>query len=1143
MSENAPTVPKSEEEISEDAKNKALEKIKKGISVVNIEEIAEAEAKKAADAYMTESKSGAGFIKKLWKHTFFDEYYRQREINKVREEIKNTGNIYTRRSEKSNPDHVAAMGAITERFVSEYEGTLSEGEEKKVLDAKDAKTITAKTNIQDIVQKYAQGLISKEIFINEKNRVLNTLENDDTTKGPNMYADNLLEIAENARLAVEHGASIKELDLETNIILGKAKSSLKTEAHFNMVDRGVDWMKKSKVGRFVSPAVLSTGVGIAYSLSVGMGKKVLGSQAAAWGTFGAAVAVSSAFAGMNESQRVALERAQHGLEMAEGGTFEKDSKRREQINEHQYQMEKSSVLATKLRGLVFEKDAEGNETIKNIKEEEMSAIFAQLASIEARNSLNAKKRIDLISYTDIGSVEKERTDLTILTAKAKVELRKKIEAGLKGGIPEGETFDSYLAKQAKTVEDSLMGGEQGISAKDKAFSRYKAKRVAMKVGATALSGLVIGGVVQEAVAFFKDDTQGIIEGFLKNGGDENRIQTPLEHLRGWIMNDPSTMGLDNPVTTTVDGVTFNTPEGTSIIKNLDGTFDVLKGDVVISDNIKLSFDADGNLDAGSLARLGETGVVANTTHTLIEGTKQVTQTAAEYVETHEGTQHITRDAWYDNDTLIFDKNELRLDWGGGTGIDADGNYVLNMARMTEDGSFHDGFSVDAQEKMKEGTLKMIFSLSQDTQHHVFEVPIDTNGNAVIDPDSEIGKLFFATEDGQAVFKGRFAEVVQSFGEQDGVEHVKPLATLVGENNNNIESIIPTYDDYPVHNLELPLDTEPPYFIPVVPRTPLETLVAKDKKEKGADKKTGGPIIASILTVEGEKEKTDESIKITQEEYQGMQDDLRMINKKIQSSEGIITVTEDDFKSAYGKKRYQELSFIQEGIPVTFNKSEMQVIGDEIEGILSRATVITPEETIVIVPEKEAMSSPERSPDAMKKDIEMLNKKIQSSEGIIMISEGDFSSEYGRNKYQEMKNIPDGTPVVFNKTELDIIATGLEALLIGNQEKEETVEVIKEKSGETAKIGGPIVAPIIVQEKPKASSLEQVFTSADLLKTGTEFEDTKNTYTVTGVKGWIFKDIKVEVKSKETGEVSKDSFGVSDAENAFKKGSITITKII
>jgi len=1039
MNEKLPVV--SEENISEDAKKQALEKIKKGISVVNIEEIAEAESKKAADAYMTESKSEAGFFKKLWKHTFFDEYYRQREINKVREEIKNTGNIYTRRSEKSNPDHVAAMGAITERFVSEYEGTLSDGEEKKVLDAKDAKTITVKTDIKDIVQKYAQGLISEEIFLNEKNRILNTLEDDNTVKGPKMYADNLLEIAQNARIAIEHGASIKELDLETNIILGKAKSSLKTEAHFNMVDRGVDWMKKTKIGRFVSPAVLSTGVGIAYSLTVGLGKKGLGSQAAAWGTFGAAVAISSAFAGMNESQRVALERAQHGLEMAEGGTFEKDSKRREQIDQYQYQMEKSSELASTLRGLVFEKDAEGKEVLKDIKKEDLEAIFANLASIEARNSLNAKNKIDLISYSNIGSVEQERTDLTILTAMAKVELRKKIEAGLKDGMPKGETFDSYLAKQAKTVEDSLLGGGQGITAQDKAFSKYKAKRVATKVAVTALTGLVIGGAVQEAVAFFKDDTQGIIEGFLKNGGDQNRIQTPLEHLRGWIMNDPSTMGLDNPVTTSIDGYTFNTPEGTSIIKNADGTFDILKGNTIVSDNINLSFDAQGNLDPGSLARLGENGVFANTTHTLVESTKQVTQTAEEYIQTHEGDQHITRDAWYDNDTSEFDKNELRLDWGAhGNGIDAEGNYVLNMARMTEDGSFHDNFSVDAQEKMKEGTLKMIFSLSQDTQHHVFEVPIDAQGNAVIDPNSEIGKLFFATENGQAVFKGRFAEVVQSFGEQDGIEHVKPLATLIGENNNDIESIIPTHIDQPIHNLELPLDTEPPYFIPVVPRTPLGLLIKKEKKEG----KPGGPIIVPIII--REKNKKIESIKISQEGY-----------------------------------------------------------------------------------------------DAMRYDIEMLNKKIQSSEGIITLQESDFHSGYAKGRYKEMKNIEEGTPVTFNKKELEIIATELENILVHKNTKEEIEDVSDPEEDFTKSV--EVATSSKEFKKPKVSLLEQSFTSADLLKTGTIFEDTNNTYKVVRVAGWFFKSIKVETTNKITKKVSKDSFSIGDAERAFSKGSIKITKII
>ena len=124
---------------------------------------------------------------------------------------------------------------------------------------------------------------------------------------------------------------MEELDYDLGIIIGKAKSSLKTEAHFNNVDKVVDRMKHTKIGRFMSPAVLSTSIGLAYSLSIGLGKKVLRSKAAAYGTLGAAVAVSSIFAGMNESQRLAAERAQHGLDMAENGKIAAGSKRREQM--------------------------------------------------------------------------------------------------------------------------------------------------------------------------------------------------------------------------------------------------------------------------------------------------------------------------------------------------------------------------------------------------------------------------------------------------------------------------------------------------------------------------------------------------------------------------------------------------------------------------------------------------------------------------------------------------------------------------------------------------------------------------------------------------------------------------------------------
>jgi len=938
----------NEDKIREDAKRQALEKLKQRAVIVNVDELAEAEARKAADASMTESKENMkgvkNLFKKMWKHTFFDEYYRQKEINKVREEIKNTGNIYTGRIKDGDKTaHESAMKGISERFISEYEGTLSEGEEKKILDEKDPESVKTRTDIKNLITEYAKGTLNEEAFNNEKVRILNALNGKDKSKGGSTYADNLFELAKNARLAVEHGAKIEELDFDLDVIVGKAKSSLKTEAHFNFVDKGIDKMKKSKVGKFISPAVLNTAIGLAYSVSIGAGKKVLSSKAAAWGTFGASVAVSSAFAGMNESQRITLERKQHGIEMAEGGEFEEGSKRREQLEKYGYQMEDSNALASNFRDLIFSKDENGKDVIKDIKQEDLENILASLANIEARTSLNVKNKIDLISYSSIGNVEKERTDLTILTARAKVALRKKIEGGLKSGIPEGETFDSYLAKQTQIVENSLLGGEKGITEQDKAFSKFKAKRVAIKVAQTAIAGLIIGGTVQEVTAFFKDDVQGVFEGMVGHNDVHTVTQTPLEHIRSWITGHPSHMGMGGAIESHLNGHNFKLPEGTSIIQNSDGTYDILRGNQVISDNVSLNFDANGNLDGESLSRLGADGIVANTTHTIINGTQEVHSGASDYINNHHGnTTHVARDGWYDNDTPkpIFDQNELKLQWGqGGTGIDTNGNYVFNASQMTSDGSFHEQFSVDAQQQIKAGgVLKMIFSLTQGTQHQVFEVPIDTNGNAVIDPNSEIGKLFFGTENGHAVFKGRFAEVVQSFGSKGGVEHVKSLATLVGNGNDSIVDVIPTHIDTPVSNLDLPLDTEPPYFIPIMVRSPLESLKENKKSDNNIVKPEDiknivKPEVVPVVKPDVVPDVVIPVVEIKKEESDGMKEDLKMLNKKIQSSEGIITLSESDFKSAYGKKRYNELKSIPDGKPVTFNKYELQTIGDEMERAL------------------------------------------------------------------------------------------------------------------------------------------------------------------------------------------------------------------
>lgn len=1088
------------EEAKEDAKRVAIEKVKQKATIVNIEDLAEKEARKGADAYMTESAAKSNIIKKIWKHTFFDEFYRQREVARVSKEIKESGNIYKRRVEENSEEaDQTAKKAIIERFASEYdEEVLGKGEDKRILDDNDKEALNTRTAVKELLNKYASSIIDDEAFNNEKNKIIGSLKNVDLLKGANNYADNLFEIAQNARLAIEHGAKMEELDYDLDIIIGKAKSSLKTEAHFNWVDKGIDKMKKSKVGRFVSPAVLNTAVGLAYSLSVGLSKKAMSSKAAAFASLGGSVLVSSAFAGVNESQRVTLERKQHGIEMAEGGSFESGDKRREQMEKYGYQMESASVLTQKLHNLMFEKDSEGKEITKDVKQEDLDAIFASISEIEARNTLNDKNKIDLISYSNIGNVEKERTDLTIMTARAKVELRKKLEGDLKDGLPEGEKdFDSYLAKLTQTTADSLLDGEKGISAQDKAFRKYKTGRVAKKMAQTAVMGLVIGGTIQEGMAFLKDDVHGMVEGMVGHHDVHATMQTPFEHIRGWISGHPYHMDMGHSVVANIHDHNIEFPEGITQINNPDGTIDILNGDHVISSHFLPHYDASGNFDSETIAKLGHDGIIASATHNIIDSTKEVTTSVDGYGINHPGsTIQVARDGWYGNDTAMqatpdgkllgADLNELQTHFGGvnGTGFESNGDAVLNISHMTPGGSFQGGLSIDAQEAMHKGTLMAMVTLDGAHQGQVIPVPIDANGNIVFDHNNPLWQQVFKPDaNGHAVSHAKFIEIVEKMGaDKNGVEHIRPLSTLVGEGLHEIKDIIPYHDDIVVNSISPSLDIQNPFFVPIMSRRPLEPVTfgkkekingseedlekisskerkdivsddvietgVESKKNKGKEKgsfseatetktsrkKIKGEEIKKKTYKKGPKDKAEGNqdknrFEVEKQSKKDQSDDLRadleMLNKGIQNSKGIVNLNESSFKSEYGKSRYLKLKSIGDGMPVSFNKNELELIATELEGKLSEQKKTITQK--VPTAEKTNMMEKERPTSNTSSYVETLSSSIKD---LIKSKEKDIPNQ------QKKENVTDTSESMESERQVSL---------------DELEEIIKNKIGKLAKI--------------------------------------------------------------------------------------------
>jgi len=817
---------------------------KKKVVIVEASGAVEEKAREAAESRLTESleqqKGVAGFARRIWKHNLFFESYRQKEIRKAKNEILGTENIYAAEG-KEKSAHEATMKAITEQFSSEYDETIHKeaGEKKEYLtDTEEENSI--KSQVKSLIRDFApQDLNNEEVlksFAEEKNRIFSQVKgvkNEIIDKGI-LYADNLLEITKQVQEDIEHHKKLEELDLDFDVIVGKAKSGVRTETQFNAVDRIIDKIQKTKVGRFVNETTISTAVSVAYSLGAGASRRLASSRLFAWGSFGATAAFGAGIAGLREKKRLEEERRQHGREMAMNKKFAPEkSPRRKEMEEFRYETKEATALADALEQSLYKYKEDGTRELRDLTQDELRVVLANLNEIESRIKLSDREKVDLISFSDSTKVEQERLRLDILRAQAKVDLRK-ITSGEDLKIPNDKTLEEYLSSLTGARLEQLIKGDEGMEKRDALFKSMRNKRVAKAVVKGLVTGLVIGGAAQEVSAFFREGQEGFIEGLIKGhkGATKETIHfTSLEYLRRYFTGDLPRADMSNLHEVIIGDSHIKLPEGVDALRNPDGSFNLMHGKDVISEHI--TFDKQGHLTDEAKKMLANKGITATSATEHLTGAKTTQVSTKDYIEHHKDwLTEIKRKLWYDNDTPkpVFDKNELRLDWGGvkGTGIDEHGNYVYSVKRMLPDGSYHKEFSANALELAKQGKLKLLLTLSRDNQSHVFEIPIDQNYNAVVNPNSEAGKLLFANIDGHARLMGQFAEVAEITGAKDGVEQVRILATDVGKGVEAITDKVSDIKDIPTTIFETPADyrVDPPPFIPIFGRRPLEPTKEK-----------------------------------------------------------------------------------------------------------------------------------------------------------------------------------------------------------------------------------------------------------------------------------------------------------------------------
>ncbi|MBW3538433.1 hypothetical protein KY386_02985 [Candidatus Parcubacteria bacterium] len=788
----------------------------------------EARAREVAEARYAEEMAGANILKRIWQGNLARDHYLYKHTQQARQEMTEADNLYTH-ADLDRAEVQQELLADVERFSSQYDDQLDAGESKHEL-AGSAEEQGLRDQLKGLVRDYASGALTASTFEEERTRVLNSLDGlPAEVRGKGLlYADNLLEIARQVEQRVHAGEVLEDILDQTKVYVDRSEFGVRSEIGSGVVERTLEWAKQRQLGALANEGVLVGGITLGCSLARYSARTALGAA----GQFAIPGLAAGALAAAREHKRLKEERWQVARGMAQGEQIDAEAApRRAEIAETVYGMRSANDLRHDLDSSVFEFNAEGHRQPREFDQAEFAQALAVLADVSGRRELS-DRGLDLISFSDATTVASERRALYLSVAESKVMLRRALADNpeLRGDLPEGE-FDELLRSMVEAENGALESLSADVGGKDKLFNRLRRGKVGRAAAKGALFGAALGLAAQEVAAILRSDQDGGVESLWNHHRPDGEHQTLLRYVRHMIGSEDGFLEPEGGQEGALgDGDVVRVPEGADLVQAEDGSYRLLRGDEVLAGDLKFE---DGQLTPDSLSRLREQGVGASTDQVVIEtpSTETVTTSPQEYAARHgDELTRVKRTLWYDNDTPApnYDLNELRLHWGGqsGSGIDGEGNYVFNVARMTEDGSFHTPFEADAPELINEGRMEILLSVSRDTQDTVFSVPVDADGNAVIDANSEAGRLLFQNHGGQAEFVGRYAEAAEMLGEQEGAERVRLLATYEGDGLEQVTDTVTTTETVTntVTTLEVPLPEaviDVPPVIPIYGRKPLE----------------------------------------------------------------------------------------------------------------------------------------------------------------------------------------------------------------------------------------------------------------------------------------------------------------------------------
>lgn len=779
------------------------------IQVIDASQSVQDESADQADEYLrqqTTENGFKGFIKKIWYGNLARDYIRQRQLMRTSHEIIDQQNIYAG-SGSNKAGHDLAMAATIERVTSDY-GLLHNGETNVDASEVDGGQLLAQ-DLKQLVARYAVGDISDETLKVEKDRLVGIFgarrHEDDRHKGQ-LLADNVIEVARNAKAAISHSKTLADIDAALDLKVADVRLGVRTSASRELTDRVIDKLYSTKIGSVVNETTLAT----AAAVGIGVAKFTVRKIVSAVGSTVAIGAGSAVIAGARETHRVKQERRLHSRQMAEGGElYDRTAHRRQQMEATRYQTTRSDVLNHNLR-----------QSLESEGPDKFSSLLQAVTETQARIDMSDRLGIDLISYESKQRVEQQRLDLDLSLAEAKVALKAMLESNRDKLTESSWSIDEAISHGSDLIRASIEGE---MSEKDQAFHRLQAKRALASAAIGFAVGAVIGTSSQEIRTVFDKGLQGVFE-------HSDKQADRVTELAGLFNNQQHTLEGKFP---TSDFAHSSFHQGINAIDLPKGYHITDKHDLVgpdgkvLAENIKLG--PNGTLTKESEHELMAQGLVLHvsreafkTSHTEIS-TQEVS--ASDYVSSHpEQFTNINRELWYDNNSPYPNQNELGTWWGGvnNTGINAQGNFVLNVSHMTPTGSFEGSQSVNPYDLISNHQLALAVSLDQNNQNQVILIPFDSNGNATIDASNPVLSSVFSNQSGHAVFTGVYAEVVQIDGQTSGMTDVSVLSTVVGSNSPGniaatVQSVVHATGEHVITHIEIPTEKSLPVEVaPVVP---------------------------------------------------------------------------------------------------------------------------------------------------------------------------------------------------------------------------------------------------------------------------------------------------------------------------------------